>query len=172
VICTFTILPDKVLKHYITQLFTSRTADTPDLSNLFSRAPIMYHAALIPIHPSHVLSKVHSPVTEIVTFYFAADFPAASHDKISSDTKKFRAALEAPGGCNSSAGGWVLEQVDLPNGQGKGKAFVMVIGWDSVDAHTEFLEDPIVQKHVPLIIDLPGVIGRDMCHVSLTEVQN
>ncbi len=131
----------------------------------------MYHAALTPFPPRQALSKVHSPVTEIVTFYFAADFPETSHDKISSDTETFRNALGAPGGCNASAGGWVLEQVDLPDGQGKGKAFVMVIGWDSVDAHTKFLQDPIVQKHVPLIIGLPGVIARDMCHVSLTEVQ-
>ncbi len=132
----------------------------------------MFHAALKPFPPSQALSKTHSPITEIVTFYFAADFPEASHDKIASDTETFRNALEAPGGCNASAGGWVLEQIDLPNGQGNGKAFVMVIGWDSVDAHTQFLQNPIVKKHVPLIMGLPGVIGRDMCHVSLTEVQS
>lgn len=65
-----------------------------------------------------------------------------------------------------------MDQVDLPNGQGKAKAFVMLIGWDSVDAHIKFLVDPIVQKYLPLIMGLPGVIGRDMCHVSLTEVQD
>lgn len=131
----------------------------------------MYHAALAPFPPRQALSKVHSPITEIVTFYFAADFPEASHGKISSDTETFRKALAGPGGCNASAGGWVQEQVDLPNEQGKGKAFVMVIGWDSVDAHVAFLQDPVVQKHVPLIIGLPGVVARDMCHVSLTEVE-
>jgi hypothetical protein len=156
----------------LTQLGAYRTADAAGLSKLFSRAPVTSQASLIPFPPRQVLSKVHSPVTEIVTFYFAADFPGPSHDKISSDTETFRNALKAPGGCNASAGGWVLDQVDLPNGQGKAKAFVMLIGWDSVDAHIKFLVDPIVQKYLPLIMGLPGVIGRDMCHVSLTEVQD
>lgn len=131
----------------------------------------MYHAALTPFPARHALSKSHSPVTEIVTFYFAADFPEESYDKISSDTEKFRKALERPGGANHSSGGWVLELVDLPDNQGKGKAFIMVIGWDSIAAHEECLKDSIVQQHVPLIIGLPGVVARDMFHVSLTEVE-
>ena len=129
----------------------------------------MYHAALAPLPLSKVLSKVHSPVTEIVTFYFAADFPEALQNQIDSDTKKFRDILETPGGCTSSAGGWVLGLVDLPTGRGKGRAFIMMIGWDSVEAHTGFLETAILQNHVALITGLPGVIKRDMCHVVLTE---
>lgn len=151
-------------------MFAYRTADAPDLSKISGGVPVMYHAAFAPPHPRQVLSKIHSPVTEIVTFYFAADFPEALHDKITSDTERFRTTLEAQDGCKASAAGWVLEQVDLPNAQGKGKAFLMVIGWNSVDAHNESLKDPVVQGLVPIIVGLPGVIARDMCHVSLTEV--
>lgn len=130
----------------------------------------MFHAALQQSqHTSPGLDNYRSPITEIVTFYFAADFPDHLHDKVNADTTKFRKALEQQDGCNASAGGWAIEQVDLPDGQGKGKSYIMIIGWDSIEAHTQALQLPAVKDHVPLILGLPGVVAREMCHVALSE---
>lgn len=131
----------------------------------------MYHAEFTPFPPRRTLNMAYSPVVEIVTVYFPANIPKTSQDKIASDIRKFRDVLEGPGGCNASAGGWVLEEVTTPGGEEKGKAYIMMLGWDSVEAHNEFIKTPIVQEHVYLMMDLPGPIGRNMCHVSLTEVE-
>ena len=149
-----------------------RRDDATDLSPLFSRAPTVYHAELTPFPPRRTLSKAYSPVTEVVTLYFSLDLAKASQDKIASDTRKFRDILAGPGGCNASAGGWVLEEVSIPGQEERGKAFIMMMGWDSVDAHNEFIKTPVVQEHEYLIMDIVGRISLNMCHVSLTEVEN
>lgn len=135
------------------------------LAPFFNRPPTVYHAELTPF-PPNTLSKPTSAVTEIATIYFPADISKESQDKVISDTTRFRDAVGS--GCNASSGGWVLEDVDLPGQEKKGKAFIMMFGWDSIEAHTECVKTAKVQEHVPLIVGL-GQVGLEMCHVSLTE---
>lgn len=147
----------------------SRNDATSDLAQLCNGAPTVYHAALSPSPPRRTLSKAHSPVVEIVTISFPANLPQASQNTVTADIRKFRDVLESPGGCNASAGGWVLEDMLIPGSDEKGKAFVMMFGWDSVEAHSAFVKTPVVQEHVHLIAGL-GQSSLDMCHVSLAEV--
>lgn len=140
-----------------------------DLSPLFDRAPIVYHAELTSV-PANAISKPTSTVAEIVTIYFPSDIAKESQDKVASDTKKFREVLAGPGGCNASCGGWVLEEIDVPGKGTKGRAFVMMFGWDSIEAHNECVKTPRVQEHVHLIAGLSGMIGLEMCHVGLSAV--
>lgn len=147
----------------------SRHDATSDLAQLCSGAPTVYHAAFSPFPPRRTLSKAHSPVVEIVTIYFPADLPQASQSRVMADIRKFRDVLEGPGGCNASAGGWVLEDMTIPGSDEKSKAFVMMFGWNSVEAHIAFVRTPLVQEHVHLIAGL-GQSSLDMCHVTLMEV--
>jgi hypothetical protein len=112
----------------------------------------------------------YSPVVEIVTIYFPIDIARTSRDRVVSATKEFRDILQGNGGCIASSGGWILEEVSIPGHEEKGKAFIMTIGWSSVEDHDEFVKTPIVQSHAHLIGDLVGMISLTMCHVSLTEV--
>jgi hypothetical protein len=154
----------------LTRSFVHRRDDATDLSPLFRRAPVVYHAELTPEPTLGTLTQPQSPVTEVVTIYLPADLSQASQDKIASDTRKFREVLEVPGGCITSSGGWVLEEVGIPGQDKKGKAFIMMFGWDSIEAHTSFVKTAKVQEHVHLIAGLVGLISLDMCHVALTEI--
>lgn len=106
----------------------------------------------------------------MVTIYFPVDLPKASQEKITSNTREFRELLEVPGGCITSSGGWVLEEMVIPGQDKKGRAFQIMFGWDSIDAHNSFVKTPKIQEHVHLIAGLEGMISLDMCHVALTEI--
>ncbi|KAK5064806.1 hypothetical protein LTR84_000640 [Exophiala bonariae] len=139
---------------YLTKLNISGKTET-DLSPLFNGAPTVYHVELTAF-PPNAISKPMSPVAEIVTIYFPSNLSTESQHKIVSNTGKFRSVLADPGGCNASSGGWIMEEVEVPGQGNKGRAFVMIFGWDSIEAHTECVKTPRVQEHVHLIAELEG----------------
>ncbi|KEF58322.1 uncharacterized protein A1O9_06248 [Exophiala aquamarina CBS 119918] len=157
------------LQHHVN--FTNNPRDdATDLSPLFAGTPVIYHAELTPEPAPGILTKPQSPVTEVATIYFPVDLPELTQEKVVSDTKKFRAILDTPDGCIASSGGWVLEEVEIPGQDKKGKAFIMMFGWESIEAHNSFVKTPKVQEHVHLIAGLGGLISLDMCHVAFTEI--
>lgn len=128
----------------------------------------MHHAEFSRPASCEELSKPISPITEIVTIYFPVDISATARAKVVSDTELFRKACEGPAGCKAHTAGWVLEDVDVPGQSEKGKAFVMLLGWDSIDAHNNCVKTPKVQEQVHLIAGL-GQTSLTMHHVSLKQ---
>ncbi|OQU95927.1 hypothetical protein CLAIMM_02082 [Cladophialophora immunda] len=145
--------------------------DATEISVLCYQPPRVHHAIFDPSPPRRSLSEPHSPVTEIVTICFPLHLCKQSQEKVSADTKEFRSILEGPNGCNGSAGGWILEEINPSGKEEKSKAFTMMFGWDSVEAHNDFMKKPHIQEHVHLIQGLPGLASLEMCHVTLTEVE-
>jgi hypothetical protein len=70
----------------------------------------------------------------------------------------------------ASAGGWVDEDIDIPGTDEKGKAYVLLVGWTSVDAHKEFCETQAFEDNIQSILGVKDLQKIEAVHSSLTKV--
>jgi len=106
---------------------------------------------------------VTAPITEMLTFYFPADVEESSFELA---WEQFIDALSKNSdGYVGSAGGWVVEDLEY---QGQpGKAYVVAIGWESIQAHMAYRETQ------PFKDTISGVLGPTrgtaMHHTKFTK---
>ncbi|KAI9053686.1 hypothetical protein LZ554_002639 [Drepanopeziza brunnea f. sp. 'monogermtubi'] len=120
----------------------------------------LHHVAFSPFPPS-ILGR--APVIEFATFF-------GTSDVFLSHVEKFMGAAGKPEGYHGSVYGPSVED-DVgkhADGGDKGKAVVLLIGWDSVEAHTKFRETEGFQKNIGLLED--GAKGAEVVHVAFTAV--
>ena len=92
-------------------------------------------------HPaSKALSDHISPITEIRTTYFSSDISESDQNdfaetfkqqvnKLNDSTDKATAAAN---------GGWAVEEATIPRTSDKGKVYIGLIGWNSMEDHTSW----------------------------------
>lgn len=89
--------------------------------------------------------------------------------------KKVVSAIEssAPAGSyRGSAGGFSVEDdVPGPSSGEKGKVYVAVIGWESVEAHKANNQTQAVKDVIPLLRDAKGMVSHSNVHIEATETQ-
>ncbi len=120
----------------------------------------MYHANFTP-HPPTAALGTASPVTEVLTSYLEKQddgFPA----KIDKFIKVLSDNAE---GFKASSAGWVIEDVEYK--EKKGKAYVTLLGWESVEAHMKFRETQAFKDHAHLIREDP--LGLEVHHTIFVE---
>lgn len=120
------------------------------------------HANLTP-HPPAPLT---APVTEVCTCYIAASDPPSTAIELGKAWAALTQALSQHAkGYINGAMGWVIEEVEHEKlGEEKGKAFVVMYGWESKEAHMAFRD---TEKFKKAIAPLRGVWkGIRMSHVS------
>lgn len=130
-------------------------------------APELYHVGFQPHPATAALSDTNAPVTEILTLYFES---SVDKSKVESDLKKFVGEVESSvtdGSLKGSAGGWAEEDVENAKVGGKGKVYVAVIGWSSVEAHNSAKKG--FESSMPILRGLPGLKDTQMVHVKFTE---
>lgn len=105
----------------------------------------MHHVEFTPHPHSGAVETITSVqrsspgATEVATFYLD---PSTSD----SDAQAFEEALwqfmteavEKADGFTSTAGGWIVEEVEHEKAGGKAKGYFLLIGWQSVEKHMEF----------------------------------
>ncbi|CAG8974557.1 hypothetical protein HYALB_00005830 [Hymenoscyphus albidus] len=120
----------------------------------------LHHVGLKPFPPT-VLSK--APVIEFATFL---DTKPQFLDNVG----KFMNAVGIPEKCYGGAWGECVE-TDVgkhEDGSVKGKAVVLVIGWESKEAHMQFRETELFKETLGLLRE--GTGGVEMFHVPFTTV--
>ncbi|KAI1505285.1 hypothetical protein F5X99DRAFT_368900, partial [Biscogniauxia marginata] len=142
-----------------------------------------YYVALEPPAPQVLDNRGgagKAKVAELVHLYFPAegDGRVGKEADVAEAMRGFEKEIRgaAPEGFSGEiALGWV---VDGAAGAGlleyKGepsRAFVLVVGWDSVDAHVRFRDTEAFARIIPLLRGLEGLKGSDMCHVSFQAVE-
>ena len=98
----------------------------------------MYHAQFSPFPPS---APLEAPITAIATFYgFPSDEETEANRAFREEYEGWECLVKEAPGHVATAAGFTLEDVDGLAGEKveKGKAFMVVVGWDSVDSHTAF----------------------------------
>lgn len=121
-------------------------------------APSMVHADLEP--SGDALKALSAPVTEVATFYFDGE-PSQSY---ASGLTKFREVIEKGNieGFLGGAAGVTYEEVEREGS--KGKAAILVVGWNSIESHMKFRETETFKENVGLLRD--GIKGAEMHHVQ------
>ena len=111
----------------------------------------MYHTNFSPHPPAPPIS--FAPVTEVITCYFTSH----SSDFETNALKLVDVVQKEAEGFRGSASGWVIEDVEHESfGEGKkGKAWVAVLGWDSVEAHMKFRETEAFKQNIHLLREGP-----------------
>lgn len=109
------------------------------------------HASLSPHPPAVALTSI-TKVTEVVEHYFPADISESDRSSFETNLKEFTKILENKAeGCTGFAGGWVIEELEHEEVEGKAKVWHSCIGWQSFDAHMAFRETRDFKDNVHLM---------------------
>ncbi|OAL33337.1 hypothetical protein AYO20_07348 [Fonsecaea nubica] len=132
------------------------------------KPPSLYHVHFEPFPPSAAFSEV----TEFLTIYFPADYSAEDQKTFHENMKKFGVNVTRDWeGCRGAVGGWVAEELEDPKTSEKARAYVELIGWESVDSHMKYRETPSFKDNVPLLRGAKDLKNLAMVHVATKEVK-
>jgi len=134
-------------------------------SGVIAGPPTIYHADFL---PADALARATAaPVTEVVALNFAgeAGVPSGTMEAL----LKFRQSIidaNVPGFVDA-AGGPTYEEIEIDGT--KGKAVIMAIGWESVEAHTKYRETSVFTENAHLLRE--NVQKSHLNHVALLKYQ-
>ena len=112
---------------------------------------VICHAEFSPHPPAAAVSGTSS-VTEVVGHYFAADLSDSEKSTFAENVNKFAKILKDEAeGFTGFAGGWVIEEQEHAEAEGKLKLWQSCIGWQSVEAHMAFRETKAFKDNVYLM---------------------
>jgi len=122
--------------------------------------------------PSPALSGGSPIKTEFITVLFPKDYSSADQEKYHSDILEFRDKVaETAEGFLGAYGGWAEEELDDPKDSEKSKAYVMLIGWTSVEAHMKYRETQSFKDNIHLLRGGKDLKNATVCHVAAKEFQ-
>lgn len=147
--------------------FTRSSAYKPfskHLSAILLDPPRYYHARF----PRPFEHAAGAAVTELATFHFDGGADAAAFE---GNAARFAETLtSSAAGLRDVSMGWAVEEVEHPELQGgKGKAFVLAIGWTGVDAHMAYRETEAFKDSVHLLREGPE--ASEMVSARLLRVR-
>lgn len=112
----------------------------------------VYHANFSVHPPSSALNPNAALATEVVGHYFSADLSDSEKSTWESDLDKFAKVLEENAqGYRGFLGGWVVEEQEHKEVDGKTILWLSLLGWDSVEAHMAFRETDAFKDNVHLM---------------------
>ena len=116
------------------------------------------HAELTP-QPDAALYA--SGAVEMATFYGCSG-------EVMPATEKLLAMLKSKEGFRGGAHGWVIEEIAKAGGEPKGRAYLALLGWDSIEAHMAATEGADFQE---VVAELGRTLeSNDLCHAKLVAV--
>ncbi|EXJ81149.1 hypothetical protein A1O3_07438 [Capronia epimyces CBS 606.96] len=141
-----------------------------EIGAFLSGPPRFYHVHFDPHPPTVALADGGPFATEFITFYFPADYSEEDQKAVEERVKKLVKVIEGTAkGFKGSAGGWVAEELDLPDGSAKAKAFIGLLGWESVEAHLKFRGTQAFSDNIHLLREAKDLKKLAVFHVSSKE---
>jgi len=138
---------------------------------IMSDKPTTYHTHFFP-HPASAALGANVGATEVLTVYFPPSYSKTDQEKFEGDIKKLVDMIEKHAKAyKGSAGGWAIEEVTIPGTSESAKAYITVIGWSSVEAHTAFRDTQHFKDSIHYLREAKDMKKSTFVHVSLKEVQ-
>lgn len=144
-----------------------------DIGKDITASPAVYHVPFVPFPPTVLNNdsgRGKTAVAEVCHAYFPADIDMLQQQEALAQVQQFideTKKLDVEGFTGEAAHGFALEEVEF-KGE-KARAIVLVLGWESVDAHMAFRDTEGFQKVIPLMRTLPNLKGMEVWHVTNTE---
>ncbi|USW53623.1 hypothetical protein Slin15195_G069420 [Septoria linicola] len=156
------IIWDSMEAHISTLRQPDYKAVAESISSIFTGAGYMYHVDLEP--HDEVQRAMDAPVMEIALFNFDHEPPGGCLEIF----QAFRKAAGKESGATpiASAVGITHEEVEF--GDIKGNAVVLVVGWESIEAHQAFRDSGTYKKYMPQL--MKEVEKVQIHHVALRKV--
>ncbi|KIX09467.1 uncharacterized protein Z518_00547 [Rhinocladiella mackenziei CBS 650.93] len=133
--------------------------------------PSFYHVHFDPHPPNKALVGTEPMATEIITAYFPLDYSPEDQKTFDDGMKTFASVFEgSANGFIGAFGGWVVEELDIPNTSEKGKVYVALIGWTSVEAHMKCRETQTFKDNVHYLRGAKDLKAINVFHVPSQEV--
>lgn len=131
----------------------------------------IFHTHYSPHPADDSLADHISPATEILTFFFPTNYSESDQKKFEDDLKKMVAVIEKEATTyKASAGGWVVEEIPIPDTSDKAKAYTALIGWESVEAHLAFRETQAFKDNIHLLRQAKDLKKLHVVHYHGTQV--
>ncbi|KAL9043479.1 MAG: hypothetical protein Q9214_003337 [Letrouitia sp. 1 TL-2023] len=132
--------------------FTTQTYYETMVKNITSilDSPVnIIHTNFSPHPPSPAVS---STVTEVVALYFPSTISDSEKSSFEESIQKFKKICEDHAkDYNGFASGWVVEELEHEEIEGKAKVYHCLLGWESVEAHLAFRETQEFQDNIYLM---------------------
>lgn len=129
-----------------------------------------FHTHLEPHPADQVLHDETSPVTEIFMAYFPKDYLDASQHSFVKRIETFLANIQ-PGATETTgySGGWSVEDLPIPGSTDQGKAFMALFGWQSLEAHGDFVKTETFKENRHLIDQVDQLLHKEVVHYKGTR---
>lgn len=130
----------------------------------------LFHVHLKPHPHQNILSDSAVGTTEIVTAYFPEDYSDSDRKTTEENIYKLLKALEDNAKTyHGVATGWAVEKIPIPGSDEKGTAFLMFLGWDSVQAHLDFRDHQAFKDNIHYLREAKDIKTMTVVHVSCVE---
>jgi len=104
--------------------------------------------------------------------YFPTDYSKADQDKFEKDVKKLFAVTEEHASTyTADAGGWVVEELTIPDTKERAKVYSAFVGWQSVQAHLDFKEAEPFKENIYLLRGAKGLKKLEIVHYHGNQVK-
>jgi heme-degrading monooxygenase HmoA len=98
-----------------------------------------------------------APVTEMMMLFFPASF---SNSELDGPYKAFAELVNTKSPAVSISSGWVVEEQQHASlGDAKGKAFVIAVGWESVESYSAYQETSEFKDAIAPVRDLSSAVN-------------
>lgn len=117
------------------------------------------------------MSNHVSPATEILLVHFPSNYSEADQKKFEDNVKELIGTIERDSGTyTASAGGWVVEELTIPATSEKSKAYLVLLGWQSVEAHLAHRETQSFKDNIHLLRKAKDLKHLQVVHYSGKQV--
>lgn len=130
------------------------------------------HAHFTPHPASQALSDHVSPVTEITVVIFSSGISEADQKKVADAFEQQCVNISKTSDkYTASAGGLFVEELPVPGTSEKGKAYIGLVGWQSMEDHMQWRSTSAHQENVRLMKQFDEHIKHvDVKHYSGTQI--
>lgn len=109
-------------------------------------------------------------MTEVVALYFPSTISDSEKSSFEENIQKFQKICEDHAeGYKGFASGWVVEELEHGEIEGKARVYHCLLGWESVEAHLAFRETQEFQDNIYLMRPSSRKAAKAH-HVNLKEV--
>ncbi|MCJ1479458.1 hypothetical protein MMC13_008144 [Lambiella insularis] len=151
------------------QKWTSSAAHTASpVHDLISGPASTLHVPLDPAPALGVHPAVH--VSELVFNYFPADLSAPQIASIMTSVDQMRPVMaRSESLCVFDA--WALQDAPVPGRAERGKVFVNVVGWESVEAHGRMTASEDFTAHIHHLLGITDMLASELYHAKMVRVE-
>jgi heme-degrading monooxygenase HmoA len=108
----------------------------------------LFHVHFSPHPPQQALSDPSIGATEIIAAYFPGNYSETDRNTFEKGMRTLAAVAKEFDTCHDTTSGWVVEKLSIPDSDEEGTVYMVLVGWQSVEAHMAFRESQAFRDNI------------------------